>query len=719
MRQGIIATVAAVGGLIGGLGHCIAADIEWEVENPFRYYRVGSSFALHEAAFHRARGSGALPSDIVWRTERRLNDPDCKDPTTPASCAATSRAHYEQSRLGWAAKTNGAVCYDKTDRPRHYVFQCDRRYSWGVAREDYVLPPAHTVVLRLAAEHVAQAGAGQCVWTWQARAAGAQPGRRSQPCGNKVTIERVPFSLDPAASGVAVKVQLPDGRELSEPNVTVEDLFVVALGDLFASGESNPDRPVSFSAVREMYYDPTNANMREEIATRTLREPPKRQPAEVIASAPEVVDWRALPKRLMEDEEQALLHRPSSPEFLAAFERRGAEWTSPDCHRSQYGYPFRVSMELALENRHRAITLVHLACSGADTVEGLFAEKDAREQFDKPNSAKVPPQFDQLSDLICRGGSAARNRTASYTLPVYASGDTRIEMRNFAMRWCPPEQRKRPIDVVMMSIGGNDVGFGALAAYAMTENAGDLAPIAQWVGRQIRFGPEVSRVYMSVLDRRLKAVRDALADGFGVAPAKVVQTSYEPLQFDENGGLCGASPTLGLDVHPKLRISGNRLQEVGNFSRELLVRLECLTDSTKRNDCPAGLATGRGTGFHLVTEHIAKFSRRGICARDPARAAADGAMMAMPRRSVRSGEFEPYSPAYALPYGHRWRLFHTPNDAFLTANTHREGISPFDILQPAYAGLYSGALHPTAEGHAIVADTVLPYVRSIIDSRRH
>ena len=44
-------------------------------------------------------------------------------------------------------------------------------------------------------------------------------------------------------------------------------------------------------------------------------------------------------------------------------------------------------------------------------------------------------------------------------------------------------------------------------------------------------------------------------------------------------------------------------------------------------------------------------------------------------------------------------------------------MSLFDILQPAYAGLYSGAIHPTAEGHAIVADSVLPHVRSVILSR--
>jgi hypothetical protein len=94
---------------------------------------------------------------------------------------------------------------------------------------------------------------------------------------------------------------------------------------------------------------------------------------------------------------------------------------------------------------------------------------------------------------------------------------------------------------------------------------------------------------------------------------------------------------------------------------------------------------------------------------------ADQAAMKMPRRSKVSGDFEPYSPAFALPYAHRWRLIHNPNDAFLTANTHREGISPFDILQPAYAALYSGAFHPTAEGHAVVADHVMRYVRNVLD----
>ena len=71
-----------------------------------------------------------------------------------------------------------------------------------------------------------------------------------------MTIARVPYASDRARSGVSVRVKLPDGRELAEQDVVVEDLFIVALGDSFASGESNPDRPVQFSPAREMVYDP-------------------------------------------------------------------------------------------------------------------------------------------------------------------------------------------------------------------------------------------------------------------------------------------------------------------------------------------------------------------------------------------------------------------------------------------------------------------------------
>jgi hypothetical protein len=121
--------------------------------------------------------------------------------------------------------------------------------------------------------------------------------------------------------------------------------------------------------------------------------------------------------------------------------------------------------------------------------------------------------------------------------------------------------------------------------------------------------------------------------------------------------------------------------------------------------------------LHAGDRSHPEFARRGLCARDPKRALADGIAMRMPRKPINSEAFKPYSPAATLPYAHHWRLFRTPNDAFLAANTHREGTPLFDILQPAYAGLYSGAIHPTAEAHAIVADHVLRHVRAVVDKR--
>jgi len=710
----LFASLAVSSSLAVTAGH--AADLIWEVESPFRFFKPTRSFALHEAAFNAARGdpSAPLPADIIWRTERRLNDPDCKDASNPDRCEATGGKRYQQSRLGWAAQTVGETCYDSNGHPRRYMPVCERKYSWGSAKEDYVLPEAHTVNIRIAPEQLADV-TGDCIWSWQPRKssdkAGGKVESKKLACKDKLTIARVPYAIDQVASGVSVSVKLPDGRELSDRDVVVEDLFIVALGDSFASGESNPDKPVQFSASREMVYDPTL--VRDQVAART---PAKGAvvPNYGLASSEDQFNPKVLPRRYMDDEAAERFYKLNSPEFVAAFDKAAARWLSRDCHRSQYGYPFRVAIELALENRHRSVTLASLTCSGAEVSAGLFLDMDPREGASDIPGGKVRAQLDQLSDLICR---AARSQAASYTLPMYTHGKTQISAQRIAKSWCPPQSRKRAIDVVLMSIGGNDVGFGALAAYALTEDIGDLAPIAALGGSSMRFGPQVSRAYLDVLDQRMKAVKDALQEGFGVPPARVVQSSYEPIQYDETGGLCGAQPTLGMDVHPGLRLGRQRLQETADFLKDFLARLECI-DGKGRN-CPSGLATGSGTGFTLVTDHIPEFTKRGLCARDPKRALADGIAMRMPRRPTNGDDFKPYSPAAALPYAHHWRLFRTPNDAFLMANTHREGTPLFDILQPAYAGLYSGAIHPTAEAHAIVADHVVRHVRTIVDRHGH
>src|SRR6202034_826626 len=313
-----------------------------------------------------------------------------------------------------------------------------------------ILPDAHTVDVHIAPDQLAAAGQGDCVWSWQARRPGSQAETLTQPCSAALVIKRVPFSLDRSLSGASVKVQLPNGSELDDPEIVVADLLVVAMGDSFASGESNPDRPVTFSGERQMVYEPVNTHA---IGSMANRAPTQKESNYQVASDDGVTDPKALPQRLMQDEEKGLIYDPMSSEFLAAFNRARAQWLSADCHRLQYGYPFRVSMGLALEDRHRAVTFVSLACSGADIVEGLFAPSDARDELAGPNAQKrTPAQFDQLSALVCRS-DADRTHAVGYRLPVYASGSPAINEQTFTMRWCPPQNRKRPIDVVLLSIG--------------------------------------------------------------------------------------------------------------------------------------------------------------------------------------------------------------------------------------------------------------------------
>ena len=93
MRRHVLASLWLVAIFITfAAGTLQAAELIWQVESPFRFFKPTKSFALHEAAYGAVRGdpASALPNDIVWRTERRLNDPDCTDKSSPGRCSAKS-----------------------------------------------------------------------------------------------------------------------------------------------------------------------------------------------------------------------------------------------------------------------------------------------------------------------------------------------------------------------------------------------------------------------------------------------------------------------------------------------------------------------------------------------------------------------------------------------------------------------------------------------------
>jgi hypothetical protein len=131
----------------------------------------------------------------------------------------------------------------------------------------------------------------------------------------------------------------------------------------------------------------------------------------------------------------------------------------------------------------------------------------------------------------------------------------------------------------------------------------------------------------------------------------------------------------------------------------------------------------------FVDMHQPEFAEHGICARspqdpefdrecfkadgtsfDPDPVSAPNAPLVCP---LRPSEFRPYAP--------RARWIRTANDSYFTAMTYPRGLPA--TMQPsnihdaswgAMSAVYGGAFHPSAEGHAVMADAALPAVRYVL-----
>jgi hypothetical protein len=78
-----------------------------------------------------------------------------------------------------------------------------------------------------------------------------------------------------------------------------------------------------------------------------------------------------------------------------------------------------------------------------------------------------------------------------------------------------------------------------------------------------------------------------------------------------------------------------------------------------------------------------------------------------------ASEYQPYEP--------RGRWIRTANDSYFTAMTYPEGmpamLKPSDIHDAIWgvlSAVYGGAVHPTAEGYAAMADAALPVARGVL-----
>ncbi len=594
--------------------------IEWRVENPFRLF-LDPKHANAQVEIYRTLSAQEKKKPVL-SMERKL---------------------AANNQRGWAEDVFTNTCWDNTRN----------RYRFCRGKEiDYIAPKKHKVLIRYTGSFEPT---DRCEWAFVPNSKGSRRGpahRQVSLCSDEVGFD-IPF---PKGGRISVAIK---GSKKANTSLRVKDIFIVGVGDSFASGEGNPDDPVKFSDVRSADYglDPDN---------RPMAGYPTRRG-----------DW----KRIGD----------------GAFLKEAARWQSRACHRSLYSYQLRTALQLAIEDPHRAVTFAGFACSGSEITVGMFLRHKGNE-WDKN-----PPQLPQLSyvseELCGKGDSTPKDYTSGYTqlgkLP---------ELQNMVLNKCYKPRRK--IDLLLVSIGGNDVGFSSLVANAIMQDKSLLKDLGGWLGSV--YGATEARQALGVLKTRYTALNKAFHYMLKIPwkqSDRIILSAYPRMERREDGVSLCPSGNAGMSLYPDFSVVNKKLEEASRFADELF---DLMKSSSKAH------------GWTFVDEHREQFAAHGFCAVSPDQPDLIAEQLDLPRYADK--QWSSYQPSEFLPYASRQRWFRTPNDAFMTGHFHTSGAVSNRLMrhkrtkwfQVVMAGTYSGSFHPTAEGHAVIADAVVKKARRIL-----
>jgi lysophospholipase L1-like esterase len=519
-------------------------------------------------------------------------------------------------------------------------------------KESYLTPTEHPVTVRLTG--AIPVGA-TCAWSFDD--GDGPPRQQTFDCAEPINF-RARYGK-PTSASVDVSAG-SDAPQRVAAEIAVRDIFIAGLGDSIASGEGNPDRPIALSEEGFCF--------RSYLGT--------------------AAQQYYRPSRAGYKGGRAC----EAPDTLANWQRQSALWFNNACHRSLYSYQTRTALALAVQYPHIAVTYLPLACTGATIADGLFAAQRARECLPAKNAATcagtVNGQLAELREAV----TAAKRR-----------------------------QPDRKLDLVLLSVGANDIDFSGLVADVIVDNATERTLFRQ------------SGVIGSVGDSRVALARD-LPQGFAklreaLKPLvgdlqRVVYVSYaNPTLAD--GAPCPGG-RAGFDIHPSFNAEPRRLNSVSNYVQsEFLPQLKAIVT------CGGGVPCRDPVRDRMtfVDGHQAAFALHGFCARAPTDPEFDRACFSpqgesfdpdivsaasQPMLCGRSaGEYRAYLP--------RARWIRDANDSYFAAMTYPQALpssnQPADIHDATWgvlSAVYGGAVHPTAEGHAAMADAAVPAAVAVL-----
>ncbi|MCP3477202.1 hypothetical protein NLM33_44390 [Bradyrhizobium sp. CCGUVB1N3] len=519
-------------------------------------------------------------------------------------------------------------------------------------KENYITPVDHPVTVRLTG--AVPVGA-VCAWSFDD---GDGPQASTFDCAEPVNL-RVRYGRQTVATVDVSSGSDPTQRIQTE--IQVRDIFVAGLGDSIASGEGNPDRPIALSddgfcfrsylgTAGGQYYRPSRAGFK---------------------------GGRAC----------------EAPDTLANWQRYGALWFNAACHRSLYSYQSRTALALAVRYPHIAVTYLPLACTGASISDGLLGSQRARE---------------------CPPGKSGTCQT---------SVNAQVAELREALTAAKKRQSDRKLDLVLLSIGANDVYFSGLVADVIVDTATERALFTR---SGVMAGVDDSRDALArELPRNFVKLREALKPLVDGDLSHVVYVSYANPALADGGVPCRGG-RAGFDIHPAFNADPQRLARVSTYvDTEFLPQLKGLATCTQGALC----RDPESDRMTFVDTHQGLFADHGFCAHAGSDPEFDRACFAENGQSFNSdivtaasqpmlcgrgaSEYRAYLP--------RARWIRDANDSYFAAMTYPQGLpaasQPNDIHDAAWgvlSAVYGGAVHPSAEGHAAMADAALPAASTVL-----
>ena len=501
---------------------------------------------------------------------------------------------------------------------------------------------------------------------------------------------------------VHLTVRHVDGSsEIIEP-VTIEfpDRLILGMGDSFASGEGNPDKPETFPAT---FTDAVKSYWH--------------------GSAPDDNQAKVGLNRIAADPyERWWLQKPVLDTIQMA------QWWDPVCHRSLYGQQIDAAVFYSAMHPHEAVTFASFSCSGAKVVEGLLASQvnpPGVSDFGGPYGGSAfsdVPQVEAAMSLLCMNHLRANEHWDFSNLAMRTTA-SRAEIANAAKNGSArnascdiPDQPgfvPRKPTALLISIGGNDIGFaGAIKDALLPSQAENVVGMTALDISRTALGVTPTWLAMRKIRFDLPVLYPTLHNVLRVSLLKdgqpVIQTLYPNPLNNQNGELCHTT-------HDNLLFSSMQgIFPDANFTPSHRWRLEI--DQKEEEDLREGIINplnaeiAGGTlqtakaNFWYFASYGPAFDKHGWCAGSdeeqfdfPFPALTDEYTFTNDNWQYHNSNWSPFDPTAWDAYFPRERWFRTANDVFLTQIGSPKS-KYFGLVSRAIFAS-SGIAHPTAQGH--------------------